>query len=171
MGHPHRLEPTQYIGAQAVFLTCCTVSRRRTFVAADVVRTVETQMRRVCLGHGFHLPAYCFMPDHVHALVTSEATTVELGTLVRSLKQVTGYAHRRRTGERLWQTSFFDRTLRGDEDRIAVVRYIVANPVRAGLVDSPDDYPYWGSTLYSRSDILEFFERERHTVWTPGWKT
>jgi hypothetical protein len=43
----------------------------------------------------------------------------------------------------VWQRGFHDRALRGDEDLPAVARYIVANPLRAGLVRSVRDYPHW----------------------------
>jgi hypothetical protein len=43
----------------------------------------------------------------------------------------------------LWQPNFHDRALRIDEDRKAVARYVIANPVRAGLVERVGDYPFW----------------------------
>ena len=45
----------------------------------------------------------------------------------------------------LWQPAFYDRALRRDENRIAAARYIVANPLRAGLVAHLGDYPHWDS--------------------------
>lgn len=44
-----------------------------------------------------------------------------------------------------WQPAFHDHALRKDEDRINVARYIVANPLRAGLVERLGDYPHWDS--------------------------
>src|SRR3989344_3545810 len=43
----------------------------------------------------------------------------------------------------LWQHGFHDRAIRRDEDLPAVARYIVANPLRAGLVEKIGDYPLW----------------------------
>jgi hypothetical protein len=60
----------------------------------------------------------------------------------------------------LWQPSFFDRTLRSDESICEVIRYIVQNPIRAGLVERAEDYPYWGSSVYSRQQILEYIAAE-----------
>ncbi len=45
--------------------------------------------------------------------------------------------------QRLWQPGFHDRALRAEEDRLAAARYIVANPLRAGLVRRVADYPHW----------------------------
>lgn len=46
-------------------------------------------------------------------------------------------------GARVWQTGFYDRAIRSDEDVADVARYIVANPIRAGLVKSVREYSWW----------------------------
>jgi REP element-mobilizing transposase RayT len=116
-------------------------------------------MLHVCRREQFAVLAYCFMPNHVHLLVTATGTGANAAELVRFLKQETAYVFRKTGGQRLWQRSFFDRTLRSDENVKDVVSYIVMNPVRAGLVASVGDYPYWGSETYNRSQILEFVGR------------
>jgi REP element-mobilizing transposase RayT len=45
--------------------------------------------------------------------------------------------------DRIWQKGFYDRALRSDEDVVSVARYIVANPLRAGIVDRVGEYPFW----------------------------
>ncbi len=158
MGRPRRLAATNYIGIRPVFLTLCTAARQRVFIDPAAIAFVESQILRTAATLDFSLLAYCFMPDHLHLLVGGRNAGVDASVLVKLAKQTTGYAFKRRTGERLWQPSFFDRTLRDDEDVIDVIRYVIANPVRAGLVSAPATYPYWGSTVYSRSTILEFFD-------------
>jgi hypothetical protein len=51
-----------------------------------------------------------------------------------------------------------DRVLRSDEATFDVVRYIFENPVRAGLVRSPADYPFLGSDVWSVEEILAGLE-------------
>lgn len=58
----------------------------------------------------------------------------------RSARAVNGYLGR--SGS-LWQRAFHDRALRENEDVQATARYIVANPLRAGLVKHIGDYPFW----------------------------
>jgi hypothetical protein len=48
-----------------------------------------------------------------------------------------------RVGSRLWQDGFHDHGIRREEDLRKVARYIVGNPLRAGLVDNILNYPYW----------------------------
>lgn len=43
----------------------------------------------------------------------------------------------------LWQKGFHDRAIRKEEDLQTIARYVVANPLRANLVDKIGDYPLW----------------------------
>ncbi|MEJ1380959.1 MAG: transposase, partial [Candidatus Sedimenticola sp. (ex Thyasira tokunagai)] len=49
----------------------------------------------------------------------------------------------RHLGGGVWQAGFHDHALRREEDIIGVARYVVANPMRAGLADRVGDYPHW----------------------------
>ncbi len=102
--------------------------------------------------HGFSVLAYCFMPDHVHLLVTG-ADDADLPRFVKDFKQRTGYAYRRTNAEALWQKSYYDHVVRAEEDLREVARYIVGNPVRAALAATPADYPYSGSFVWGRSIV------------------
>lgn len=88
-----------------------------------------------------HSLAWVVMPDHLHWLVQLERTSLD--ELMRRIK---GRSARRinqrlsRTGP-LWQQGFHDRALRQEEDLRAVARYVIANPVRAGLVKRVAEYP------------------------------
>ncbi len=96
------------------------------------------------------------MPDHLHALVAGTRDNANFRHFVRLAKQRTSFHAARLLGGALWQPSFFDRTLRADEDLHETIRYIVMNPVRAGLVSVPHDYDFWGSEIYSRDALLEY---------------
>ena len=58
-----------------------------------------------------------------------------------SSRQINGKLSR--GGRPVWQRGFHDHALRRDEDVIQAARYIVANPLRAGLVSRVGDYPLW----------------------------
>lgn len=92
--------------------------------------------------------AYVVMPDHFHWLLA-------LGkgmTLPRLMASVKGYSSRmimRRAkgclaAGPLWQEGYHDHALRREEDVREVARYVVANPLRAGLTRVLADYPLWG---------------------------
>jgi REP element-mobilizing transposase RayT len=82
-------------------------------------------------------------------------------SFVRLAKQRAGYRFTQAHHQRLWQDSFFDRTLRQEDELADVIAYVVNNPVRAGLVADPSEYGFWGSQTYSREEILEFVQISR----------
>jgi putative transposase len=85
------------------------------------------------------------MPDHLHALA-SFPETAEMRTVVAEWKKFTA-----RTWNIQWQRDFFDHRLRNDESAQQKEEYICQNPVRAGLVKKPEDWPYvWWPAAPSR---------------------
>ena len=95
------------------------------------------------MKHRFDVHAYCFMPDHLHLLLSGEAGG-SLREFVRQFKQISSFEHKHRDGTELWQISYYDRVLRRDEDLYSVARYIWGNPVTAGIVTDPRDYAFSG---------------------------
>jgi len=89
--------------------------------------------------------AFVVMPDHVHWLFGLGAA-MSLSRVLESFKSHSArelnVLHATR-GRVVWQKGFFDHAIRAEEDIRAVARYIVANPLRAGLVSSLRDYPLW----------------------------
>ena len=83
--------------------------------------------------------AFVVMPDHVHWLFE-----LKHGSLAQSIKRVKSVFTSQNI-ERIWDYGFYDHAIRSDEALIGVARYIVANPLRAGLVDRVGDYPHWDS--------------------------
>jgi REP element-mobilizing transposase RayT len=113
------------------------------------------QFRITAAEEGFAILAYCLMPDHAHLLVEGLTAESDLPRFVRIGKQRAAYLYSRATGgRRLWQEGFHDRTLRSDDDVKATARYVIENPVRAGLVSSAFDYKHCGSDLWPIADIL-----------------
>jgi putative transposase len=87
--------------------------------------------------------AYCLMPNHVHLLVRPSdeeglAKMMQAVTLCYS-KYFNG--ENGRTG-RLWECRYYSTVIDGDSYLWTVSRYIENNPVRAGMVKRPEDYPY-----------------------------
>jgi REP element-mobilizing transposase RayT len=98
------------------------------------------------------VPAYCFMPDHLHLLVVvSEG--VWLQEFVWQFKQRSGYALKKATGVFAWQISYYDHVLRKEEALLDVAQYIWDNPVKEGIVDDPRDFPFSGPQPPGGADV------------------
>jgi len=88
------------------------------------------------------------MPDHVHLFVRGGPDFV-LAQWIGMLKQtVAKTAAPVPRGKQFWQEGFFDHVLRNDESYSQKWSYVRENPVRAGLVKSPDEWPYQGEIVY-----------------------
>lgn len=164
MSRPRRLDRDMYLGLRQYFLTICSYRRSRPFTDARVVSAVMLQFLQSATAEGFAISAYCFMPDHIHALITARSENADFHRFVRLTKQRSGFAYKQSSGQRLWQDSFFDRTIRQNENIVELIGYIVANPVRAGLAKVPSEYPYWGCEDYSREELLDFLSIESRRV-------
>ena len=136
-----RLPPEAYRSGDPFHLNIGTANRRTVFrdprLAGMVVRRLDGQMRE----GGGPILAYCLMPEHLHVEIVADP---DLVLWVRLFKSATA-AQAARLGlpGRLWQRGFYDRCLaRGDQTLADVARYILENPVRAGLVQRAEDWPY-----------------------------
>ena len=89
--------------------------------------------------------AFVVMPDHVHWLAELKSDN-GLERLMRSFKAYTSLMINRvrgTAGQPVWQAGYHDHALRREEDIRDVAGYVVANPLRAGLVERLEDYPLW----------------------------
>jgi REP element-mobilizing transposase RayT len=97
---------------------------------------------------GVAVYAYCVMPDHVH-LVIEPSPDCDLVTFVGQFKNLAQRAAWALGVEgAFWQKGFFDHFLRREEQLERVVAYVVENPVRRGLVETWQDYPFAGSLVF-----------------------
>ena len=134
------------------FVTAACSSRARLF---DSTRCAEIMMEEFAWQasrDGIESLAHVIMPDHVHWLVQLLSNS-DLSMVVRSLK---GRSARhiniaRNTSGPVWQQGFHDHALRSDEALIEAATYLIQNPLRAGLVGSIGDYPFWRSVWHCRS--------------------
>ncbi len=152
---PLRLRGFSYRGIHRYFLTFCTFDRRPHFADGAIVAVALSQILRVAENEHFAILAYTFMPDHVHLLLEGMSLDADVRRFMARAKQCSGYAVAQRDGRRLWQRYGFEHVLRDAEAVAGVARYILENPVRAGLVVSPQDYPHSGCPAYTMTAVLD----------------
>jgi REP element-mobilizing transposase RayT len=140
----HRLRTGRYAEPNRIYLlTTNTLHREPVFADFALGRLVVGQFRRAqSLGLANSL-AWVVMPDHFHWLV--ELENCSLRRLMRETKSLITREVNHCSGRRgpLWQQGYHDRALRREEDLVKLARYVVANPLRAGLVEKLGDYPLW----------------------------
>ena len=131
------------IPGQLYLLTTTVVGREPVFSDFCLARLMVEQLRYAERTGMVQSLAWVVMPDHLHWLIALDR--VSLSTLMRQVKCRSTCLINKASGRsgRLWQKGFHDRALRREEDVLNVARYIVANPLRAGLVSSVREYPHW----------------------------
>lgn len=132
---------------QAYHVTTCTEGRRPLFRDFACARLLVVEMRALHEAELLESLAWVIMPDHLHWLFQlGERET--LSATVKRLKARSAHVIARQagTGCPIWQRGYHDHAIRRDEDLHAVARYIVANPLRAGLVERIGDYPLWDAS-------------------------
>jgi REP element-mobilizing transposase RayT len=140
----HRLRTGRYAEPNRIYLlTTNTLDREPIFADFALGRLVVRQFRRAQeLGLANSL-AWVVMPDHFHWLIELESCS--LRRLMRETKSLATREVNHCTGRSgpLWQQGYHDRALRMEDDLVKMARYVVANPLRAGLVHKLGDYPLW----------------------------
>ena len=124
-------------------ITTVTHNRQPVFSDWRSARLLVEQLRAADETEIVTSMAWVVMPDHLHWLFQlQEGSLADLLCRIksrssRSLNLMQGVQ------SRLWQRGYHDRAVRRDEDLQAVARYIIMNPLRAGLVTRVGDYPLW----------------------------
>ncbi|MGH8397648.1 MAG: REP-associated tyrosine transposase [Gammaproteobacteria bacterium] len=130
---------------RAYILTIVTAQRRPVFtdlVGGRIIAQAIAHHDRMGWSESL---AWVVMPDHMHwLLILGERG--QLHGLMRSFKDYTARIlneHLQCKGKAFWQSGYHDHAVRGDEDLRKLARYILGNPLRAGLVEDIGQYPLW----------------------------
>ena len=125
--------------ATIVFVTVCSRERKKQLANPAVHDALLTAWEKADL---WMIGAYVIMPDHVHFFCSPTREDCVIETWITFWKrefrrQLGGAAPR-------FQSDSFHHRLRGEESYSEKWEYVRANPVRAGLVTKPEDWPYQG---------------------------
>jgi putative transposase len=97
----------------------------------------------------YELAAWVIMANHFHVLMRP---LVPLGKALMNIKSGSARAANAvlgRTGSPFWQEESYDHWVRSDRERNSIIRYIHFNPVKAGFMTEPEDWP-WSSAGWQR---------------------
>ena len=145
--HLRRLDQV-WIEAPIYFITTETDRRRSVLACSTAAKVLLREFEAAPVRHGWMIGRYVIMPDHIHFFCAEggDRAPTPLADFVGRLKQWSAKAIVKSLGLEppLWQREFFDHVLRSSESYESKWRYVVENPVRAGLVARAEDWPYAG---------------------------
>ena len=153
-GTPGHLKTFNYVGLHRYSLTFCTDRRRHLFRTPVVVGPVLAQISRAATENQFAVIAYCFMPDHLHLLIEGRSDESDCKRFIARAKQYSGFYYAKARHGVLWQRYGFEHVLGDEELSVVVARHILENPIRAGIVQRVEDYPFAGSLVYALKELL-----------------
>ena len=137
----HRLRHGRYSEhGRSYLITIVVHHRQRLFTDLYLGRLLVAEFRQVHELRWVDSLAWVIMPDHIHWLFELKQKT--LPDVVRRMKSRSTLTinRRRQSKERVWQPGYHDRAGRAEDDIRKMARYIIANPLRAGLVEQVGDY-------------------------------
>ena len=144
--HPPRLTPFQKFANPIWFVTFGT-HNRKPILANTSIHAAFRSFAEKQSSCGMAIGEYVIMPDHIH-LFLRLAPEYRLGATIGFLKKALS-KELKNNGHTLphWQPAFFDHMLRSAESYTEKWAYVHRNPVRAGWVENPDDWPYSGQIV------------------------
>ncbi len=150
----NRLDTDLYCSAsRAYFLTICSDRSAPYFADLSLSRMIMSCLLAEAVACGILVSAYCPMPDHLHVLCSPAEEGRSVITFMHDFKGRStrlGWDHGIRG--KLWQKGYYDHIVRREESLRKIAEYILANPVRKGLVGDytayefsgmPDSLPDW----------------------------
>ena len=147
---------------QTYFVTSVTYRRRDLFSDPEIAQVVLNQWQHYQEPYDFDLRVYVIMPDHYHVLIKIEGDK----NLSQILYAVHSYSAKRinenidrKDRQRVWQRDTFDEAIRSKNMYYQKIAYILFNPWRAGLVESPfGDYEFSNLDELVNKKGVEFVE-------------
>jgi REP element-mobilizing transposase RayT len=141
MGEPPRLREIQLPWEKSIvyFVTLCVKDRRKVLANSKTFAAIKATIAQL---QRWHVLAAVIMPDHAHFIVSPvEHRELAVSDFSTGFKRVLRKTLRSQHWE--WQRGCFDRLLRSDENLSSKWIYVQDNPVRHGLVQKAEDWPYY----------------------------
>jgi putative transposase len=144
------------------FVTFSCYRRQPLLGAVTAYSVFERALEAVRLRYGLVVAGYVLMPEHVH-LLAGEPSRSSLSVALQVLKQQTSRKLKARGETQFWQRRYHDFNVWSEEKRVEKLRYMHRNPVKRGLVATPEDWP-WSSFRHYATGEAGAIEIE--SLWT-----
>ena len=146
------------------FLTLCTRDRREGLTRPEIATALRSELSSCEYDRHCRVSAGVIMPDHLHLLVELTGA-LGLSRVVARVKAKTRTVLNAVMIE--WQSNFYEHRMRPDDPKAAVLRYIMLNPFRAGLIDEDEKYAWaWmHADEAQRFDSSAFDEGKLFPAW------
>ncbi len=125
------------------------------WLAESAIAEITVKAIHFLHGKDYHLIAFCVMSNHIHLVIDTHELAKSprpLYKIMQTLKRhIAGKGNEflHRTGA-FWQDESYDHVVRNPQELKNIIAYTLNNPVKAGLVDTWEEWPY----SYANEDFL-----------------
>lgn len=106
----------------------------------------------------FELFGYCLMSNHFHLLLRPLGAPISRIMQSLLVSHTQRYHKNHRSGGHVWQGRFKSPVIQNDEHLLTVLRYIEANPLRAGIVERAEDYRWSSYAVHGLGKVDELVD-------------
>lgn len=149
------------------FFTVVAYNRRNIFCEPDFLKAFKNSIKEVQMQYPFEILAWVQLPDHLHCIWRLPEQDSDYGKRWSMIKRFTtkacpqyhlefnelSYSKVARNEKGIWQRRFHEHQIRDEADFKRHMDYIHYNPVKHGLVNSPNDWQYSSFHRYVKQGI------------------
>lgn len=108
------------------------------------------------------------MPEHFHLLIVPR-NGVKLSWLMQEIKKGSARLINKLNNSqgKMWLDEYYDYVIRDENDLVKHLNYIDTNPVKRGLVETPEEYPWSSANGKFHTDLEEFISGSGTSPTTP----
>lgn len=150
MGHQNLRKGRISIQGQLYLITVVCKDREKRFSDFFIAAETSRVMAQQPTWSDATVLAWVLMPDHYHASIQLGENTCLQKVMKRANSVLAIQVNRaaNRHGQ-VWLSAFYDRAIRREENVRSAARYLIANPIRAKIVNDIGNYPFWDAIWLS----------------------
>jgi len=139
-------------------------NQQRVFTSKSDYKTYLSLLEKYSKKFGLEIWAYCLMPNHLHLVAVPKnpdsmsGVFHTVGTLYSQY-----FNHRKNRKGHVWQSMFFSCVL-GETHLYTAVRYVEMNPVKAGIIDNPEDYRWSSAQVHVNRKLDNLLPGESYLI-------
>ena len=139
-----RLKEFDYKTGYVYFVTICTKDKKHLFNDSKLAEFVASTIDHRVRNSEVIVYCYCIMSNHIHLLLSiCEEYEKDLSAWIGTFKKYISIEGKKKFGiDDIWQKNYYDHVVRNDESMKTIADYILNNPVRKGIVDEWEKYPF-----------------------------
>lgn len=140
---PSKHRDDGFFDNQPLFITCCTRDRKCLFDSGQAHEIIRASF---LLADEWRVGNYLIMPDHLHFFVQrAREDSRHLDGWMKYFKSLVSKSWNETADKPLWQKGHWDTEMRSEVMYQEKLAYVLQNPVRAGLVETGEEWPYQGA--------------------------